>query len=155
MLSVSHGLAPPPSLSSLSLSAPLLQAGGLGMGLVEGERSGGGPVERLITQCFSSSALLGFISLLPLPWASGDRGKEKEKNRGVHLPCSATTTAPFYLSSEGPNGAGGQALWKGSSLCVWGGGYQGPPALAWKLLSDVSVRQRTVVAIVGLTGREL
>lgn len=29
----------------------------------------------------------------------------------------------------------------------------GPPALAWKLLSDISVRQRT--AIVAHTGREI
>ncbi|KAL6470132.1 hypothetical protein MHYP_G00212510 [Metynnis hypsauchen] len=65
-----------------------------------------------------------------------------------------TTTAPFYLSSEGPVGSGqAERRRKRRGVKQGEGGCQGPSrTLAWKRLANVSVRQRTAAAIVALPG---
>lgn len=132
MLSLSHGPGP---LSSPQHSTQLLW-GSRGMG-------GWNAPER--------HALLPFFPFSFCGHQEIDAGREKQK-RPSHLPsAAAATTAPFYCSSEGPVGSG-QALQQGC-VCVWGGGSvcQGPPALAWKQLTDVSVHRRTADAIVAST----
>lgn len=104
---------------------------------------GGSVTPQNATLCFLSSLSFSFFLL----WASGDRKTEASISSSLH---HSGNNGLFLLLIVGPCqwGPGFAVVEKGGGL---GSVCQGPPALALKQLTDVSVHRRTANAIVAST----